>query len=169
MNIIKLLLGSANDRIVKSYDKTVSMINDLEPKYVQMSDDELRAQTEILKQRLANGEKEKSILPDAFAVVREGAKRAIGLRHFNVQLIGGMVLANGQIAEMKTGEGKTLVATLALYLKALYGKGAHLITVNDYLASRDAQWMGQVYKFLGLSVGIIQHDMSDEERRAAYN
>lgn len=169
MNIIKLLLGSANDRIVKSYDKTVSMINDLEPKYVQMSDDELRAQTKILKQRLANGEKEKSILPDAFAVVREGAKRAIGLRHFNVQLIGGMVLANGQIAEMKTGEGKTLVATLALYLKALYGKGAHLITVNDYLASRDAQWMGQVYKFLGLSVGIIQHDMSDEERRAAYN
>ena len=169
MNIIKLLLGSANDRIVKSYDKTVSMINDLEPKYVQMSDDELRAQTEILKQRLANGEKEKSILPDAFAVVREGAKRAIGLRHFNVQLIGGMVLANGQIAEMKTGEGKTLVATLALYLKALYGKGAHLITVNDYLASRDAQWMGQVYKFLGLSIGIIQHDMSDEERRAAYN
>ncbi len=169
MNIIKLLLGSANDRIVKSYDKTVSMINDLEPKYVAMTDDELRAQTEILKQRLANGEKEKSILPDAFAVVREGAKRAIGLRHFNVQLIGGMVLANGQIAEMKTGEGKTLVATLALYLKALYGKGAHLITVNDYLASRDAQWMGQVYKFLGLSVGIIQHDMSDEERRAAYN
>ncbi len=169
MNIIKLLLGSANDRIVKSYDKTVSMINDLEPKYVRMTDDELRAQTEILKQRLANGEKEKSILPDAFAVVREGAKRAIGLRHFNVQLIGGMVLANGQIAEMKTGEGKTLVATLALYLKALYGKGAHLITVNDYLASRDAQWMGQVYKFLGLSIGIIQHDMSDEERRAAYN
>ncbi len=169
MNIIKLLLGSANDRIVKSYDKTVSMINDLEPKYAQMSDDELRAQTEILKQRLANGEKEKSILPDAFAVVREGAKRAIGLRHFNVQMIGGMVLANGQIAEMKTGEGKTLVATLALYLKALYGKGAHLITVNDYLASRDAQWMGQVYKFLGLSIGIIQHDMSDEERRAAYN
>ena len=169
MNIIKLLLGSANDRIVKSYDKTVSMINDLEPKYVAMTDDELRAQTEILKQRLANGEKEKSILPDAFAVVREGAKRAIGLRHFNVQLIGGMVLANGQIAEMKTGEGKTLVATLALYLKALYGKGAHLITVNDYLASRDAQWMGQVYKFLGLTIGIIQHDMSDEERRAAYN
>ena len=169
MNIIKLLLGSANDRIVKSYDKTVSLINDLEPKYVQMSDDELRAQTNVLRQRLANGEKEKAILPDAFAVVREAAKRAIGLRHFNVQLIGGMVLANGQISEMKTGEGKTLVATLALYLKALHGRGAHLITVNDYLASRDAQWMGQVYKFLGLSIGIIQHDMSDEERRAAYN
>ena len=169
MNIIKLLLGSANDRIVKSYDKTVSLINDLEPKYHAMSDDELRAQTEILKKRLADGEKEKSVLPDAFAVVREAAHRAIGLRHFDVQLIGGMVLSNGQIAEMKTGEGKTLVATLALYLKALYGKGAHLITVNDYLAARDAQWMGQVYKFLGLSIGIIQHDMSDEERRAAYN
>lgn len=169
MNIIKLLLGSANDRIVKSYDKTVSLINDLEPKYVAMSDDELRAQTDILKKRLADGEKEKSVLPDAFAVVREAAKRSIGLRHFDVQLIGGMVLANGQISEMKTGEGKTLVATLALYLKALYGKGAHLITVNDYLASRDAQWMGQVYKFLGLSIGIIQHDMADDERRAAYN
>ena len=169
MNIIKLLLGSANDRIVKSYDKTVSLINDLEPKYHAMSDDELREQTEILKKRLADGEKEKAILPDAFAVVREAAARSIGLRHFNVQLIGGMVLSNGQIAEMKTGEGKTLVATLALYLKALHGRGAHLITVNDYLALRDAQWMGQVYKFLGLSIGIIQHDMSDDERRAAYN
>ncbi len=169
MNIIKLLLGSANDRIVKSYDKTVSLINDLEPKYHAMSDEELRGQTEILKKRLADGEKEKAVLPDAFAVVREAAIRSLGMRHFDVQLIGGMVLANGQISEMKTGEGKTLVATLALYLKALYGKGAHLITVNDYLASRDAQWMGQVYKFLGLTVGIIQHDMSDEERRAAYN
>ncbi|MCQ2580800.1 MAG: preprotein translocase subunit SecA [Alphaproteobacteria bacterium] len=168
MNIVKMLLGSANDRIVKSYDKTVSLINDLEPKYHAMSDDELRTQTDVLRQRLANGEKEKSVLPDAFAVVREAAIRSIGLRHFNVQLIGGMVLSNGQIAEMKTGEGKTLVATLALYLKALHGRGAHLITVNDYLASRDAQWMGQVYKFLGLSIGIIQHDMSDEERRAAY-
>ncbi len=168
MNIIKLLLGSANDRIVKSYDKTVSLINDLEPKYHAMSDDELRGQTEILKKRLADGEKEKNVLPDAFAIVREAAIRAVGMRHFDVQLIGGMVLNNGQIAEMKTGEGKTLVATLALYLKALYGKGAHLITVNDYLASRDAQWMGQIYKFLGLTIGIIQHDMSDEERRAAY-
>ncbi|MBO4672456.1 MAG: preprotein translocase subunit SecA [Alphaproteobacteria bacterium] len=168
MNIIKLLLGSANDRIVKSYDKTVSLINDLEPKYHAMSDDELRGQTEILKKRLADGEKEKNVLPDAFAVVREAAIRAVGMRHFDVQLIGGMVLNNGQIAEMKTGEGKTLVATLALYLKALYGKGAHLITVNDYLASRDAQWMGKIYTFLGLTIGIIQHDMSDEERRAAY-
>lgn len=167
-NFIGKILGSANDRIVKSYDKIVSLINDLEPKYVAMSDQELRAQTDILRKRLQNGEKEKAILPDAFALVREGAKRSIGLRHFNVQLIGGMVLNNGQIAEMKTGEGKTLVATLALYLKALHGRGAHLITVNDYLASRDAQWMGQVYRFLGLTVGIIQHDMTDDERRNAY-
>ena len=167
-NIIAKLLGSANDRIVKSYDKTVSLINDLEPKYHAMSDEELKVQTQLLRQRLANGEKEKDILPDAFAVVREASSRSIGLRHFNVQLIGGMVLTNGQIAEMKTGEGKTLVATLALYLKALHGKGAHLITVNDYLASRDAEWMGQVYKFLGLTIGTIQHDMTDEERRAAY-
>lgn len=167
-NVIGKLLGSANDRIVKSYDKVVSLINDLEPKYHAMSDEELRAQTDVLRKRLADGEKEKNILPDAFAAVREAAKRSIGLRHFNVQLIGGMVLNNGQIAEMKTGEGKTLVATLALYLKALHGKGAHLITVNDYLASRDAEWMGQVYRFLGMTVGIIQHDMTDDERRNAY-
>ena len=167
-NVITKLLGSANDRIVKNYDKTVSLINDLEPKYHAMTDDELREQTVVLRARLAAGDKEKDILPDAFALVREASIRTIGLRHFNVQMIGGMVLTNGQIAEMKTGEGKTLVATLAMYLKALHGKGAHLITVNDYLASRDASWMGEVYKFLGLTVGIIQHDMTDEERRAAY-
>ena len=167
-NIIGKLLGSANDRLVKSYDKTVSLINDLEPKYHAMSDEQLREQTNLLRARLAAGEKEKDILPDAFALVREASVRTIGLRHFNVQMIGGMVLTNGQIAEMKTGEGKTLVATLAMFLKALHGKGAHLITVNDYLASRDAEWMGEVYKFLGLSVGIIQHDMTDEERREAY-
>ena len=168
MNIIQKILGSANDRLVRSYDKTVSIINDLEPKYHAMSDEELRAQTDVLRNRLNSGEKEKHILPDAFAVVREASIRTIGLRHFNVQMIGGMVLNNGQIAEMNTGEGKTLVATLALYLKALHGKGAHLITVNDYLASRDAKWMGQIYEFLGLTIGIIQHDMGDEERRAAY-
>jgi len=167
-NVIGKLLGSANDRLVKSYDKTVSLINDLEPKYHAMSDDELRAQTDVLRQRLVAGEREKDILPDAFALVREASVRTIGLRHFNVQMIGGMVLTNGQIAEMKTGEGKTLVATLAMFLKALHGKGAHLITVNDYLASRDANWMGNVYRFLGLTVGIIQHDMTDEERREAY-
>ncbi|MDW2975057.1 MAG: preprotein translocase subunit SecA [Alphaproteobacteria bacterium] len=167
-NILGMLLGSANDRLIKSYDKTVSLINDLEPKYHAMTDEELRGQTDVLRARLAAGDKEKDILPDAFALVREASVRTIGLRHFNVQMIGGMVLNNGQITEMKTGEGKTLVATLALYLKALHGKGAHLITVNDYLASRDASWMGNVYRFLGLSVGIIQHDMTDEERRAAY-
>lgn len=167
-NILGMLLGSANDRLVKSYDKTVSLINDLEPKYHAMSDEELRSQTDVLRARLAVGDKEKDILPDAFALVREASIRTIGLRHFNVQMIGGMVLTNGQIAEMKTGEGKTLVATLAMYLKALHGKGAHLITVNDYLASRDASWMGEIYRFLGLTVGIIQHDMTDEERRAAY-
>ena len=167
-NILGMLLGSANDRLVKSYDKTVSLINDLEPKYHAMSDEELRGQTDVLRARLAAGDKEKDILPDAFALVREASVRTIGLRHFNVQMIGGMVLTNGQIAEMKTGEGKTLVATLAMYLKALHGKGAHLITVNDYLASRDASWMGEIYRFLGLTVGIIQHDMTDEERRAAY-
>ncbi|MBR2393313.1 MAG: preprotein translocase subunit SecA [Alphaproteobacteria bacterium] len=168
-NMIGKLLGSANDRIIKNYDKTVSLINDLEPKYHQMTDDELREQTVMLRERLQNGEREKDILPDAFALVREASIRTIGLRHFNVQMIGGMVLTNGQIAEMKTGEGKTLVATLAMFLKALHGKGAHLITVNDYLASRDAEWMGQIYRFLGLTVGTIQHDMTDEERRAAYN
>ena len=167
-NIFGMLLGSANDRLVKSYDKTVSLINDLEPKYHQMTDAQLREQTDVLRAKLAAGEKEKDILPDAFALVREASIRTIGLRHFNVQMIGGMVLANGQITEMKTGEGKTLVATLAMYLKALHGKGAHLITVNDYLASRDASWMGEIYRFLGLTVGIIQHDMTDEERRAAY-
>ena len=167
-NILGMLLGSANDRLVKSYDKTVSLINDLEPKYHAMTDEEMRGQTDVLRARLAAGDKEKDILPDAFALVREASVRTIGLRHFNVQMIGGMVLTGGQIAEMKTGEGKTLVATLAMYLKALHGKGAHLITVNDYLASRDASWMGEIYRFLGLTVGIIQHDMTDEERRAAY-
>ena len=167
-NTITKVLGSANDRLVKSYDKTVSLINDLEPKYHAMTDDQLREQTQNLRARLQAGEKEKNILPDAFALVREASVRTIGLRHFNVQMIGGMVLTGGQIAEMKTGEGKTLVATLALFLKALHGRGAHLITVNDYLASRDAAWMGQVYRFLGLTIGTIQHDMTDDERRAAY-
>ena len=168
-NILKMLLGSANDRLVKSYEKTVAKINELEPKYVTLSDEEIHNLTSVFRERLKNGETEADVLPDVFAAVREAAKRSIGLRHFDVQLIGGMVLNNGQISEMKTGEGKTLVATLALYLKALHGKGAHLITVNDYLASRDAVWMGQVYRFLGMTVGVIQHDMSDEDRRNAYN
>ncbi|MDR0319823.1 MAG: preprotein translocase subunit SecA [Rickettsiales bacterium] len=166
--ILKAIIGSANDRAVKGYDRSVSFINDLEQKYHNMSDSDLRASTEKLRARLAAGASEKDIIPDAFAAVREASIRTIGLRHFNVQLVGGMVLSDGRIAEMKTGEGKTLVATLALYLKALHGKGAHLITVNDYLANRDAEWMGQIYKFLGMTIGIIQHDMTDDERREAY-
>ncbi|MDR1338176.1 MAG: preprotein translocase subunit SecA [Rickettsiales bacterium] len=168
-NVLGKILGSANDRIVKSYDKTVSLINDLEPKYHAMTDAQLCAQTDEFRKRLAAGEREKDILADAFAAVREASIRVTGMRHFNVQMIGGMVLTNGHIAEMKTGEGKTLVATLALYLKALHGRGAHLITVNDYLANRDAQWMGEIYQFMGMSIGIIQHDMTDDERRDAYD
>ncbi len=168
LSVLQKVMGSANDRMVKKYAKLNSVINDLEPKYHEYSNEELKAETQKLRDRLANGETEQDIMPSAFALVREAGIRTIGLRHFDVQMIGGMVLTNGQIAEMKTGEGKTLVATLALYLKALSGKGAHLITVNDYLASRDANWMGQIYKFLGLTIGIIQHDMDDDERRAAY-
>ena len=166
--IIRKILGSANDRIVKSYDKIVSLINGLEQKYHAMSDEQLRARTADFRARIAAGTREREILPDAFAAVREASVRTLGMRHFDVQMVGGMVLNNGQISEMKTGEGKTLVATLALYLKALHGKGAHLVTVNDYLAKRDAEWMGVIYKFLGMSVGVIQHDMTDDQRRDAY-
>ncbi|MDR1826669.1 MAG: preprotein translocase subunit SecA [Rickettsiales bacterium] len=167
--LLRKLLGSANERLVKSYEKTVSIINDLGPRYKAMSDEELRDQTRIFREKLASGAKESDILPNVFATVREAATRTLGERHYNVQLVGGMVLSDGMICEMKTGEGKTLVATLALYLKALQGKGAHLITVNDYLALRDSEWMGRVYKFLGMTVGVIQHDMEDDERRAAYD
>ncbi|MDR2268569.1 MAG: preprotein translocase subunit SecA [Rickettsiales bacterium] len=166
--LLKKLIGSANDRLIKSYDKTVSIINDLEPRYHAMTDGELRGQSVIFRDKLAAGANESDILPDVFAAVREASSRALGMRHFNVQLLGGMVLNDGMICEMKTGEGKTLVATLALYLKALHGKGAHLITVNDYLALRDSEWMGCIYEFLGMSVGVIQHDMDDDQRRAAY-
>lgn len=166
--LLRKLLGSANERLVKSYDKAISIINDLEPRYHAMTDDELRAQTDEFRKKLAGGAKEVDILPHAFAAVREASARTLGMRHFNVQMLGGMVLNNGMICEMKTGEGKTLVATLALYLKALHSRGAHLITVNDYLALRDSEWMGEIYKFLGMTVGVIQHDMDDEQRRAAY-
>ncbi len=162
------LFGSSNDRVLKSYHKDVETINALEATYEPMSDDELRGQTAKLRQRLADGESLDHIKYDAFAVVREAAKRTLKQRHFDVQLIGGLVMHQGKIAEMRTGEGKTLVSTLSGYLNALEGKGVHVVTVNDYLAERDSEWMGQVYNFLGLSVGCIKSNMPDEERRAAY-
>jgi preprotein translocase subunit SecA len=166
--LAKRVFGSANDRFIKSLHTTVAAINALEPEVVALDDASLQARTGWLKERLANGESLDDILPDAFATVREAAKRALGQRHFNVQMMGGVVLHQGKIAEMKTGEGKTLVATLAVYLNALEGKGVHVVTVNDYLASRDSEWMGRVYRFLGLSVGVIVHGINDVERRQAY-
>src|SRR4051794_28656687 len=166
--VAKRLFGSANDRLVKSMRKTVEHINALEPTVAALSDEQLRAKTDEFRDRLAKGETLDDLLVEAFAVVREGAKRTLGQRHFDVQLIGGMVLNNGDIAEMKTGEGKTLVATLATYLNALPAKGVHVVTVNDYLAKRDADWMGQIYRFLGLTVGVIVPGLTDEERREAY-
>jgi len=166
--IAKKIFGSANDRRVKGYDPKVRAINALEPELSAMSDDQLRARTEAFKAELAGGKTLDDILVPAFATVREGAKRALGQRHFDVQLIGGMVLHERGIAEMKTGEGKTLVATLAVYLNALAGRGVHVVTVNDYLARRDAEWMGRVYGFLGMSVGVIVHGLTDEERKEAY-
>ncbi len=166
--LAKQLFGSANERKIKPLWGTVAKINALEPRFVAMSDEELRAMTPAFKERLAAGESLDDLLPEAFAVVREAAKRTLGQRHFDVQLVGGMVLHEGHIAEMKTGEGKTLVATLPVYLNALTGDGVHCVTVNDYLAKRDSDWMGQVYRFLGMSVGCIVHGLTDEERREAY-
>ena len=164
----KRIFGSNNDRKIKSLTARVSSINALEPDMEALSDDALRAKTQEFRERFEAGETLDDLLPEAFATVREGAKRSLGQRHYDVQLIGGIALHEGQISEMKTGEGKTLVATLAAYLNALPAKGVHVVTVNDYLASRDAAWMGQVYEFLGLTTGVILHGLSDEERRAAY-
>ena len=166
--IAKKLFGSSNDRRLKTYAPKVAAIGKLEPQIEALTDEELRRQTEAFREELAKGKTLDDILVPAFATVREAARRVLGQRHFDVQLIGGMVLHEGGIAEMRTGEGKTLVATLAVYLNALAGKGVHVVTVNDYLARRDAEWMGRVYKFLGMSVGIIVHGIDDEERRAAY-
>jgi len=160
--------GSSNERKLRPMFKRVEEINALEPQFAALSDDALKAMTPAFKERLAKGENLDDILPEAFAVVREAAKRTLGQRHFDVQLVGGMVLHQGRIAEMKTGEGKTLVATLPVYLNALTGKGVHVVTVNDYLAKRDAEWMGQIYKFLGLTVGCIVHNLTDDERKQAY-
>lgn len=166
--MFKKLFGSRNDRLVKQYAQKVQQINALEPAMQALSDDDLRAKTAEFKQRYTNGETLEKLLPEAFAVVREGSKRALGMRHFDVQLIGGMVLNAGKIAEMRTGEGKTLVATLPAYLNALTGKGVHVITVNDYLAKRDAEWMGKLYNFLGLSIGINLSQMQHDTKQLAY-
>jgi preprotein translocase subunit SecA len=166
--LFKKFFGSRNERLVKQYSQTVKEINALEPTIEALSDDELRAKTEEFKQRYQQGETLDKLLPEAFAVVREGSRRALGMRHFDVQLIGGMVLNAGKIAEMRTGEGKTLVATLPTYLNALTGKGVHVVTVNDYLAKRDAEWMGKLYNFLGLSVGINLSQMPHDVKQQAY-
>ncbi len=168
-SLARKIFGSANERYIKKQYKIVEKINSLEPEISILSNEDLQAKTSEFKQRIQQGETLNDLLPEAFAVVREAAKRTLGQRHYDVQLIGGIVLHNGQIAEMKTGEGKTLVATLAAYLNALDGKGVHIVTVNDYLAKRDAEWMGQIYRFLGLSVDYIIHEKDDEQRRAAYN
>ncbi|MEG3180506.1 preprotein translocase subunit SecA [Sphingomonas sp. LT1P40] len=166
--LAKTFFGSSNDRYVKSLGAIVNKINAFEPALQALSDEELAGQTVKFRERLDGGEKIDSILPEAFATVREASVRVLGMRHFDVQMIGGIVLHRGEIAEMRTGEGKTLVATLATYLNALPGKGVHVITVNDYLARRDAEWMGQIYKFLGLSVGVIVPNLADHQRREAY-
>lgn len=168
-NFIEKIIGSYSDRELKRIYPIIDKIEAFEPEIQKLTDAELKAKTPEFKERLANGETLDDILPEAFAVVREASRRVLGMRHFRVQLIGGVVLHQGRISEMKTGEGKTLVATLPVYLNALSGKGVHVVTVNDYLARRDSEWMGKIYTFLGLTVGLIVHDMENEERRAAYN
>ena len=169
INFLTKIFGSRNDRTIKQYRKTVALINGLEAQYEALSDEQLRAKTDEFRTRVAQGESLDKILPEAFAVVREGSKRVMKMRHFDVQMLGGISLHKGKISEMGTGEGKTLTATLAVYLNALSNKGVHVVTVNDYLASRDAQWMGKLYNFLGMSVGINLSQLSREEKQAAYN
>ncbi|WP_435627666.1 preprotein translocase subunit SecA [Candidatus Ferrigenium straubiae] len=166
--VLKSIFGSRNDRLLKQYRATVQAINKLEADIAKLSDEELRRKTDDFRQRFAQGETLDALLPEAFAVVREAGVRALGMRHYDVQLIGGMVLHYGKIAEMRTGEGKTLMATLPVYLNAISGKGVHVVTVNDYLASRDAEWMGKLYRFLGLSVGVILSQMPHDQKQAAY-
>src|SRR6188768_308238 len=166
--LLAKVIGTQNERDLKRLRPFVAAINSKEPEIEKLTDDELRGKTAEFRQRLQNGESLDDILPEAFAVVREGGRRVLKMRHFDVQLIGGIVLHRGEIAEMKTGEGKTLVATLPAYLNALAGKGVHVVTVNDYLARRDSEWMGKIYRFLGMSVGVIQHELTDAERQVAY-
>src|SRR5437762_10011050 len=167
--LARKLFGSANDRRIKGYRPRVDEINALEKELEALSDEALRARTEEFRKQLADGQTLDDSLVPAFATCREAAKRTLGQRHFDVQLIGGMILHEGKISEMKTGEGKTLVATLAVYLNALAERGVHVVTVNDYLAKRDAEWMGQIYSFLGLTVGVIVHGLDDEQRKQAYD
>ncbi len=169
VEVLKKIFGSQNERTLKRLAPVVSEINDFEPEMQKLSDEQLRGKTAEFRQRLENGQELEDLLPEAFAVAREASVRALGMRPFDVQLIGGIVLHQGTIAEMKTGEGKTLVATMPIYLNALSGKGVHLVTVNDYLAKRDSEWMGKLYKFLGLNVGCIVHGLDDNERQQAYN
>ena len=167
-SVAKAIFGSSNDRYVKQVMKIVGTINALEDGISALSDEELKAQTQRFRDRLTAGETLDDILPEAFATVREASIRTLGMRHFDVQMVGGIVLHRGEIAEMRTGEGKTLVATLATYLNAIEGKGVHVVTVNDYLASRDSEWMGRIHTFLGLTIGVVVPNLSEGERRAAY-
>ena len=169
MGIFGNLFKSQNEKEIAALEKIAAKVEALSDKYKAMSDDQLRETTDVLKKRLADGETLDDILPEAFAAVREASSRVLGMRHFHVQLMGGIALHQGRIAEMRTGEGKTLVATLASYLNALPGKGVHVVTVNDYLAKRDAEWMGKVHRFLGLTVGVAIAGMDSNAKRAAYN
>jgi len=166
--LLTRVFGSRNERLVRGYGRAVRAARELEPHIKSLSDEALRAKTDEFRRRLKEGATVDDLLPEAFAVVREAAQRTVRMRHFDVQLIGGIVLHRGMIAEMRTGEGKTLVATLPAYLNALTGEGVHIVTVNEYLAQRDADWMGPVYRFLGLTVGVIKNAQSPSEKRAAY-
>src|SRR6187401_3220659 len=166
--LLAKVIGTQNERELKRLRPIVGRINDLESSVSPLTDADLRARTGVLRERVSHGEALDAVLPEAFAIVREAGKRVLNMRHFDVQLIGGMVLHSGKIAEMKTGEGKTLVATLPTYLNALAGQGVHVVTVNDYLARRDSEWMGRLYRYLGMSVGVIQHELNDQQRQVAY-
>src|SRR3990167_6305718 len=167
-SLLKKVFGTRNDRLLRTYKKRVAEINALASRFSIMSDADLSSQTQLFKERPAKNETLSDILPEVFAVVREMSSRTLGLRQFDAQLIGVMVLHDGKISEMRTGEGKTLMSTLPVYLNALTGKGVHVVTVNDYLAKRDSEWMGQIYEFLGLTVGVVIHDKSTEDRKLAY-
>ena len=169
MGLMKKLFGTHSQRELKLVYPIVDKIEALEPEFEKLSDEELRHKTEEFKERLKNGETLDDLLVEAYATVREAGKRVLGMRHYRVQLVGGVILHQGRITEMRTGEGKTLVSTLPAYLNALEGKGVHIVTVNDYLAKRDAEWMGEIHRFLGLTVGVVLNSLTNDERRQAYN